>query len=165
MTKRKKFGISKVLTDSLSQTVKIANSNAGTLRYEIVPIDRIELDPSNPRNFLIQKEDVLSGLDSNDNLYIKKKKEVESLDSLKNSILKKGILNPVWIYKYGTNYRLIMGERRILASLLAGNVDIPAKILDERPLDTDLRLLQWIENLERSDLTLWERIVNIKSPK
>ncbi len=161
MTKRKKFGISKTLTNSLSQTVKVASNNMGVLRHEIVPIDLIELDPCNPRTFLIQKDDIISGLEHNDYLYDKKRREIDSLESLKNSIIKQGILNPVWIYKYKTHYRLIMGERRVLASLLAGNSDIHAKVLESRPLDTSLRLLQWMENLERSDLTLWERITNI----
>ncbi|NQY42004.1 MAG: ParB/RepB/Spo0J family partition protein [Legionellales bacterium] len=162
MTKRKKFGISKTLTSSLSHTVKVASSNLGTLRHEIVPISLIELDPCNPRKLLIQKEDTLSGIEKEMNQYAKKKSELESLESLKNSIIEQGVLNPVWIYKYDTHYRLIMGERRVLASLLAGKSDIPAKILEEKPVNSDLRLLQWVENLERADLTLWERITNIK---
>jgi ParB family chromosome partitioning protein len=162
MTKRKKFGISKTLSDSLSHTVKVASRNIGALRHEIVPIKLIELDPLNPRNLIIQMNDVINGIDSNDEFYEKKKRELEDLESLKNSIVSQGVLNPVWVYKHNTNYRLIMGERRVLASILAGNAEIQAKILESRPIDTDLRLLQWIENLERSDLTLWERIVNLK---
>lgn len=162
MVKKKKFGISKNLTESLSQTIQIANQNIGAMRFEVVPISRIELDPENPRDLTISKEDIITGLSVTDQQYQTKSAELNSLHSLSQSINSQGVLNPVWIYKRGVNYRLIMGERRVLASLLAKKTDIPAKVLEDRPVTTELRILQWIENLERSDLSLWERVSNIK---
>ena len=66
MSKRKKFGISKQLSESLSQTVQVARQNAGALRYEIVPLNRIELDPDNPRQLHLQKIDIVTGLNKSD---------------------------------------------------------------------------------------------------
>lgn len=162
MVKKKKFGISKSLTDSLSKTVQIADQNAGTLRYEIVPIDSIDLDPDNPRELSINKKDIVQGISQDDANYSTKQKELQELESLSHSIKTKGVLNPIWIHKEGINYKLIMGERRLLASLLSKKHDIPAKVLDRKPVTSELRLLQWIENLERSDLSLWEKISNLK---
>src|SRR5262249_20205178 len=54
------------------------------------------------------------------------------------------------------------GERRCLSSILAGKKEIPAKILDEKPSDFDIRLLQLIENVQREDLTLYETLNNIR---
>ena len=62
----------------------------------------------------------------------------------------------------GTGYRLIHGERRCLSSILAGKHDIPAKILDEKPNDFDIRLLQLIENIQREDLILIDVLNNVK---
>lgn len=162
MTKKKRFGISKDLSESLSHTVEVATNNAGSLRYEIVPVSNIELDPENPRDLLISKYDVMHGIAETDSSSDLKKKEIDSLSSLAHSISIKGLINPIWIYKFGSNYRLLVGERRMLATILAGIEQIPAKIMEEKPVEYDLRLLQWIENIEREDLTLWEKIVNLK---
>ena len=66
MVKRKTFGISKSLTDSLSQTVEVARQNFGELRHEVVPLSRIELDPKNPRELSITADDLLQGSISDD---------------------------------------------------------------------------------------------------
>ena len=50
---------------------------------------------------------------------IAKLKELESLQSLANSIKEQGIINPIIVYKHGEKYRLIAGERRTFASVLA----------------------------------------------
>jgi len=78
------------------------------------------------------------------------------------TIKKYGVRNAVEIYKFGTGYRLIHGERRCLSSMLAGKKDIPAKVLDEKPNDLDIRLLQFIENAQREDLNLYETLNNIR---
>ena len=87
---------------------------------------------------------------------------MDSLQSIANSIKTQGIINPVTVYKYGEKYRLIAGERRTLGSILAGKTDIQAKILDVKPDALKVSLLQWIENIERSDLSLWERLNNFE---
>lgn len=94
-------------------------------------------------------------------LYIKKIEEFESLKQTAETIKKYGVRNAIEIYKHNNNYRLIHGERRCLSSILAGKKEIPAKVLDEKPSDFDIRLLQLIENVQREDLTLYETLNNI----
>ena len=91
-----------------------------------------------------------------------KSKEKEELRSLANSINDHGILNPVIVYESNASYRLIAGERRTLASLLIGKSDIQAKIIDKKPDELKIRLLQWVENFERTDLSLHDRLLNFE---
>ncbi len=94
--------------------------------------------------------------------YARKVQEKESLQTIANSIQEQGIINPVIVYKYGEKYRLIAGERRTLASLMIGKTEIQAKILDAKPSELKISLLQWMENVERKDLSLWERLKNLE---
>jgi len=79
-----------------------------------------------------------------------------------NSIKREGLLNPIIVYKAGDLYKLVAGERRTLASKIAGKEDIQAKVLEGKPSPLKLSMLQWYENIEREDLTLWERMVNLQ---
>lgn len=164
MTKRKVFGISKDLNEGMSQTINAAKNNAGQLRYEVIPLSKIKLDPSNPRKLALKLDDIKEDivLESHDPLYDRKKKELDGIKSLATSIKKQGVRNAVEVYKDGVHYRLISGERRVLASLLAGKEDIPARIIDDQPSEFDIRYLQWIENIEREDLSIWERLQNVQ---
>jgi len=46
---------------------------------------------------------------------------------------------------------------------LAGKQDIQAKVLDKQTEPTqNSGLLQWIENIEREDLSLWEPLRNLE---
>lgn len=162
MAKKKAFQISMALTQGLEETVHSAQGYSGQLRIEIIPIKKIEIDPENPRELVINISDLPNGPLQADHNYEQKQKELESLQSLASSILNEGMINPVLVYKFGENYRLVAGERRTLASIIAGKTDIQAKILDKRPTPYKLSLLQWIENIEREDLSLWERLNNLE---
>ncbi|MBS0358906.1 MAG: ParB/RepB/Spo0J family partition protein, partial [Proteobacteria bacterium] len=163
MNKQKKvFGISKSLSTGLSETINAVKNHAGMFRYEVIALSRIETDPDNPRDLLITVEDIIQGIDKNSPHYEKKSNEFESLKSLSETIKAKGIINPVVVYPFQNKYRLVAGERRFLASHVAGKQDIQAKVLDEKPNKLNLRQLQWIENTEREDLSLKDRLVNIK---
>ena len=161
MAKKKVFSIGKSLSDGLEQTIAAAHNYANDLRVDVIPLRKIETDPENPRTLLISLPDILNGLSNDDPDYIKKTEELESLQSLSNSIEDQGIINPILVYEHNGIYRLIAGERRTLASALARKSDIQAKILDGKPNDLKIRVLQWIENIERSDLSLTERIGNL----
>ena len=73
------------------------------------------------------------------------------------------LINPIFVYRYGNKCRLIAGERRTLASAIAGKKEIIARIASQRPVGTKLRVLQWIENNERVDLSLAERIASLEA--
>ena len=162
MAKRKVFSISSSLSDGLEQTIAAAQNYSSDLRVDVIPLKKIETDPENPRSLLLTLSDVINGLATDDPQYAEKNNEIESLQSLKNSIIEQGIINPIVVYEYNGKYRLIAGERRTLASGLAQKPDIHAKILDGRPNEVKIRVLQWIENIERSDLSLNEKLDNLK---
>ena len=162
MAKKKVFQISNALTEGLEETVSAAHNYTGELRVEAISLKKIEMDPENPRDLVLTFDDLLHGIDKNDKDYTRKTEEKASLTSLANSILEQGIINPVMVYKFGDKYRLIAGERRSLASILAGKAEVQAKILDSKPNELKISLLQWMENVERKDLSLWERLRNLE---
>ena len=158
---KKKFALPAGISSEINSTVDLVKNNIGTLNYKIVPINAIEFDPDNPRELAISREDLPHGPHESDPLYVKKLEEFESLKQTAETIKKYGVRNAIEIYKHDNNFRLIHGERRCLSSILAGKKEIPAKILDEKPSDFDIRLLQLIENVQREDLTLYETLNNI----
>ena len=161
MAKKKVFSIGNSLSDGLEQTFVAAHNYSSELRIDVIPITKIQPDPDNPRALTVLLEDILNGLSESDPQFKKKSEEIESLRSLSNSIVDQGILNPIIVYEDNGQYKLIAGERRTLASALAKKIDIQAKIIDGKPDPFKIRLLQWIENIERSDLSLKERIDNL----
>ena len=149
--------------DALNRTLEIASTYAGELTIEVIPLDKIELDPENKRDLLLTLEDAINGIDKDDPDIDRKRQDIKSLESLSKTIKNDQLINPIFVYRYGNKCRLIAGERRTLASALAGKQEIIARIANERPVGTKLRVLQWIENNERSDLGLPERIASLES--
>ena len=162
MSKRKRFGVSQALTRGLSETIHVVENNTGMFRNVILPLSRIELDPDNPRKLAISLRDVQEGLQKNDPAYEHKLAELEKLRELAQTIETSGVINPIVVYKLGENYRVVAGERRSLASFLAGKQEIEARVFNDKPKGFELKLIQWIENTAREDLTLDERIGNIR---
>lgn len=149
--------------EAISRTLAIANDYAGELSIEVLPLDKIELDPENNRELALTLHDAMNGIDPSDLEYDKKKQDWKSLESLAKTILSDQLINPIFVYRYGNKCRVIAGERRTLASAIAGKKEIIARIASQRPIGTKLKVLQWIENNERSDLSLSERIATIQA--
>jgi ParB family chromosome partitioning protein len=162
MSKKKRFGVSQALSRGLSETISVVENNAGVYRNVVLPLSRIELDPDNPRKLAITLADVRQGLNKNDLLYVRKSEELERLTELATTIKSSGVINPIVVYKLGEAYRVVAGERRCLASILAGKQEIEARVFNEKPKGFALKLVQWIENTAREDLNLDERINNIR---
>jgi len=162
MAKKKIFALSESLASGLEETISAAQNYSGELRIDVIPIRKIETDPDNPRDLALTFDDLQNGLSESDHEYMRKSEEINSLHSISHSIKEQGIINPVVVYKHGEKYRLVAGERRTLASILAGKIDIQAKILDSKPSELKISLLQWIENIERADLSLHERLRNLE---
>ena len=163
MAKRKSFSINSSLSKSLEETVQAAHDFSGQLFVEVIPVDRLELDPENPRDLHLSFQDIQEGISADDPLADTKKDELLNLQSLSKSIVAQGLINPIVVYKYQDKYRLIAGERRTLASILAGKNQIQARIFEDKPSPLNRVVLQWMENNEREDLTLSERVNNIRS--
>lgn len=152
-----------VAKEVISRTLEIASNYAGELSIEVIPLDKIELDPENNRELCLTLHDAIHGIDPTDQNYNKKKHDWKSLESLAKTIIDGQLINPIYVYRYGNKCRLIAGERRTLASAIAGKNEIIARIAAQRPLGTKLKILQWIENNERVDLTLAERIASLEA--
>lgn len=162
MSTKKRFTISPDLATGIRNTIQSASSNVGQLHYDMMTIDLIEPDPANPRKLSISIEEVLHGVETHDALYQKKSKELESIKELAESIKRIGVRNAVEVYKTGTKYRIICGERRYLAVRLLGQKSIPVRI-NQKPDEFNIRYMQWVENINRQDLSLWEKFNNLVS--
>jgi len=162
MTKLKTFKISSALSNGLEETIRSAENYPGDLRIEPISLNKIEVDPKNPRELLITTTDISNGIDPDDMHFQRKTEERKKLKSIADTITTQGILQPIIVYRHEAKYRIVVGERRFLASILAHRQDIPARILEDKPNDFDLRFMQWIENHERENLTLEERLINLE---
>ncbi len=105
-------------------------SHTRSVGVRVVPIDRIESNPQQPRLSFNQ----------------------ETLDELAASIREHGVLQPILVRPIGSNrYQLVAGERRWRASKQAGLTTIPA-LIEELDDDTALEI-SIIENLQREDIS------------
>lgn len=79
----------------------------------------------------------------------------EAIEELAESIKTQGIIQPVTIRKTGGNeYQLISGERRLMASKIAGLTTIPAYIREAN--DQQMLEMALIENIQRENLNAIE---------
>jgi ParB family chromosome partitioning protein len=79
----------------------------------------------------------------------------DSLRELADSIRQYGVLQPVTVRrKQDGTYELVAGERRLRAAALAGNLKIPAIILDMS--DDDSAIVALMENIQRENLSFME---------
>jgi len=106
------------------------DSPTRSVGVRIVPVDRIDSNPQQPRLAFNQ----------------------ETLDELTASIREHGVLQPILVRPIEQNrYQLVAGERRWRASKQAGLETIPALIED---IDDDTALeISIIENLQREDIS------------
>jgi ParB family chromosome partitioning protein len=138
-----------------------ASTNQGQLHYDMMSLDVIELDPNNPRKLSVSPQEIKNGIHSSDSNYKKKSKDLDALHELAESIKRVGIRNAIEVYKDGNKYFVITGERRYWAAVLAGHKTIPVRI-HQKPDEFNLRYIQWVENINRQDLSLWERFHNLR---
>lgn len=158
MVKKKTFGLPAGLP--LADIVKEGEAEAGSFVMEILPIARIDPDPDNPRRLGLNPADP-RGLDAADPLYARKKAALEGIEELAINIARFKVQQPIKVYRHDKGYRIVFGERRYLASILAGEKTIPAWVLPERP--KLLRTLQFSENEHHDKLDAWERLESVRS--
>lgn len=154
--KIKRFSMATATTGSLAEVLHDADAG---LNVELVALNRISPDPLNPRGLGLDPADPRA-LDSEAPGYAEKAAQLEKLEELAQSIREIGVQTPIKVYRHGEGFRIAYGERRYLASVLAGKAAIPAVILNERP--AQLRLIQLVENLQREDLSPWHRVENVR---
>ena len=100
---------------------------------QTVPLQKIELNPKQPRLEMDPQE----------------------LERLSASIRESGVIQPVVVRPRGDVYELVVGERRLRATLMAGLDSIPAVIRDVP--DDRLLELALVENIQRADLNAIEK--------
>ena len=103
--------------------------NPEVQRASMLPIDRIQPDPKQPRHYF----------------------EEQALADLASSIRQYGILQPLVVRKEEDHYILIAGERRYRAAQLAELREVPVILRDEK--EDRPSILSIIENIQREDLT------------
>lgn len=82
--------------------------------------------------------------------------DAASLQELRSSIERHGVLQPVVVRPTGEDFELIAGERRWRAARLAGKASIPAVVRPDVS-DDDMLELALVENVQRRDLDPIER--------
>jgi ParB/RepB/Spo0J family partition protein len=160
MSTKKRFTIAPDLASGIRSTIQSASNNQGQLHYDMMSLDAIETDPENPRKLLLTRDEILYGLNSTDSDYQRKLKERDALNELCESIKRVGIRNAIEVYKDGLIYRIVTGERRYWAAILAGQTSVPVRI-SQKPNEFNLRYIQWVENINRKNLSLWEKFNNL----
>lgn len=84
----------------------------------------------------------------------------EGIQELSDSIKAFGVLQPISVRKVDDKFELIMGERRLRASTLAGLESVPAIVIDSD--STASAFMALIENLQRVDLNFIEEAEGFK---
>ncbi|MHB8409531.1 MAG: ParB/RepB/Spo0J family partition protein [Acidiferrobacterales bacterium] len=147
-------------SSAMHQAGDIINGVETEETVQQVPIKLLELDPQNRP---LTKLDLMDPerIDPSDPNYHLKQEFLGRLRELAQSIRAAGgVQQPIRVYKRGALYRVIFGERRVLASVLVGNKTVPAIVETEPP--QDLRRMQSIENIQREDVLAWERLQSLR---
>ena len=87
-----------------------------------------------------------------------------TLKELADSIKAHGVLQPINAYYRDDHddFRIITGHRRYMASKMAGLKEIPCIMMEEKPEDKTILMVQLVENLQREDLNPIDEAAGIK---
>lgn len=118
---------------------QLAARSSGAPIGRLIPIDRLEPNPSQPRV------------------------EIGDLAELVESIKAVGVLEPILVRpaEIGGRFMIISGERRYRASLQAGLREVPCIEMDVD--DRTVAEIALIENLQRKDLTAFEEAEGLEA--
>jgi ParB family chromosome partitioning protein len=105
-------------------------SSAGSPIGRMVPIDRIDPNPDQPRQVM------------------------GDLSELIASISEKGIIEPLVVRQRGQRFQIVAGERRYQAAVQIGLRDLPVVIREVD--DTEIIEVALVENIQRKDLGPFE---------
>jgi ParB family chromosome partitioning protein len=108
---------------------ELANS-AGSPIGRLVPIDRVDPNPEQPRQVM------------------------GDLSELMASIAEKGVIEPLVVRQRGNRYQIIAGERRYQAAVQLGLRELPVVIREVD--DTEIIEIALVENIQRKDLGPFE---------
>lgn len=165
-SKRFRFEGASPISKEISETLRSGSAGGSDLNLELIELEKIEPDPENPRKMNLSKVDVMKLREEwrEDDASVREDSglpvAIQKLLGMADTIGKVGVQQPIKVYRHGDRFRILLGERRYWASMLAGEKTVPAWILGRRP--KALRALQFIENFQRDGLSLGEKIENIR---
>lgn len=110
------------------------------VQLRILSIEDLEFLPENPRTEIYD----------------------DTLKDLSKSLQRDGLIEPVVVRPHGKKFEVVAGERRVRAAIIANITKIPAVIRDGLT-DKDASRLRLLENMERKDLTVVEKVDGIKA--
>jgi len=110
--------------------VEALAASAGAAIGRLIPIDRIEPNPNQPRQVM------------------------GDLSELMASIAEKGIIEPLVVRQRGQRFQIVAGERRYQASVQVGLRELPVVIRDVD--ENEIIEIALVENIQRKDLTPFE---------
>jgi ParB family chromosome partitioning protein len=105
-------------------------SSAGQPIGRLVPIDRVDPNPDQPRQVM------------------------GDLSELMASVAEKGIIEPLIVRQRGGRYQIVAGERRYQAAVQVGLRELPVVIRDVD--DNEIIEVALVENIQRKDLGPFE---------
>jgi ParB family chromosome partitioning protein len=103
-----------------------------------LPIERIDSNPFQPRQDFDQAE----------------------IESLSQSLVAHGLLQPVVVRIHGDRFQLVAGERRLRAAAAAGWTEVPVQLVEAD--DRQMAELAIIENMQRKDLNALEKAASFQ---
>jgi ParB family chromosome partitioning protein len=110
--------------------VETLGSSAGTPIGRLVPIDRVDPNPDQPRQVM------------------------GDLSELMASIAEKGIIEPLVVRQRGGRYQIVAGERRYQAAVQIGLTELPVVLREVD--DREIIEVALVENIQRKDLGPFE---------
>lgn len=107
-------------------------TNIFTKNLKMIKVTQIKRNPEQPR----------------------KSFDPKTMEELKQSIQKHGLINPISVKKMDNHYQIIAGERRYRATCLAGFTEIACIVLTSN--EQQCALISLVENIQRCDLDFVE---------
>ena len=108
---------------------KLRDAKETETGIRLIPIEMVAANPMQPR----------------------KRFDDAAIDELAESIRRQGILQPLVVRRSGSEYEIVVGERRFRAAVVAGLKEIPAVVRDSLN-DGQMLELALVENIQREDL-------------
>ncbi|MHB1715142.1 MAG: ParB/RepB/Spo0J family partition protein [Acidithiobacillus ferrooxidans] len=155
------------MTDDLEESIRLLAAAQGNDHnvdqvLNLTPLDKIDVDPEQPRNLVKQLAEEVS-VDETRSGKVSARKE---LDDLRSSILEHGVLQPILVEPVdGGRFKIIFGERRFRAAVEARDMlekepgtphreGVDFSVIPTMTLYPGNRRLeiQLIENMQRMDM-------------
>lgn len=84
------------------------------------------------------------------------REELGDIEELKNSMTKRGLIQPLAVKHRDGKYQLLAGERRSIVLREAGNKLVPVRIYPDDIPPLEMKSIELAENFYRKDFEFWE---------